>query len=139
MFCGEFLHTLDAKKRLVLPSKFREELGCEVVMSRNFDKCISLYPSESWKQFCSKLDELPATKTKSARRFLYASAFETVLDSQSRLLISPNLCEYASLEKNVAVIGVGDHIEIWDAQLWEEEKNSENAAQIEATLAELGL
>ena len=139
MFCGEFSHTLDAKKRLVLPAKLREQLGADVVMTKSADKCISLYTAESWRSYCEKLDLLPLTKTRQVKRFLYASAFETSVDSQSRILISPNLCEYASLDKNVAVIGVGDHVEIWDAQLWANERTSENADDIAATLAELGL
>lgn len=139
MFCGEFSHTLDAKKRLVLPAKLREQLGANVVMTKSVDKCISLYTAESWRSYCEKLDLLPLTKTRQVKRFLYASAFETSVDSQSRILISPNLCEYASLDKNVAVIGVGDHVEIWDAQLWANERTSENADDIAATLAELGL
>lgn len=139
MFCGEFSHTLDAKKRLVLPAKLREQLGADVVMTKSVDKCIFLYTAESWRSYCEKLDLLPLTKTRQVKRFLYASAFETSVDSQSRILISPNLCEYASLDKNVAVIGVGDHVEIWDAQLWANERTSENADDIAATLAELGL
>ena len=139
MFCGEFSHTLDAKKRLVLPAKLREQLGADVVMTKSVDKCISLYTAESWRSYCEKHDLLPLTKTRQVKRFLYASAFETSVDSQSRILISPNLCEYASLDKNVAVIGVGDHVEIWDAQLWANERTSENADDIAATLAELGL
>ena len=139
MLCGEFSHTLDAKKRLVLPAKLREQLGADVVMTKSVDKCISLYTAESWRSYCEKLDLLPLTKTRQVKRFLYASAFETSVDSQSRILISPNLCEYASLDKNVTVIGVGDHVEIWDAQLWANERTSENADDIAATLAELGL
>lgn len=139
MFCGEYSHSLDSKKRLVLPSKLREQLGTDVVMTKSVDKCISLYTAESWKNYCEKLDLLPLTKTRQVKRFLYASAFETSVDSQSRILISQGLCEYASLDKNVVVIGVGDHVEIWDALLWENERLSENADDIAETLAELGL
>ncbi len=138
MFCGEYSHNLDAKKRIILPSKLREQLGENVVMTKSVDKCVSLYTAERWSTFTAKLDSLPDIETRQVKRFLYAAAFETTVDAQGRILIAPNLCEYASLGKAVKVIGVGDHIEIWDESLWSEENSSENTADITNILIKLG-
>ena len=118
MFCGEYSHNLDAKKRVSLPSRLREELGETVVMTKNVDKCISLYSMSRWEDFTAKLETLPQTETRMIKRFLFSAAFETNVDGQGRVLISPTLCEYASLTRAVKIIGVGDHIEIWDEESW---------------------
>lgn len=138
MFCGEYSHNLDSKKRMSLPSRLREELGENVVMTKNVDKCVSLYPVDRWNAFTAKLETLPETETRMVKRFLFSAAFETTVDAQGRILISPGLCEYAGLEKSVKVIGVGDHVEIWDEARWNNESSSENTADITALLIKLG-
>lgn len=138
MFCGEYSHNLDSKKRMILPAKLREELGETVVMTKSVDRCVSLYPLERWHTFTAKLDTLPDIETRQVKRFLYAAAFETVVDGQGRILVAPNLCEYAGLNKSVKVIGVGDHIEIWDEERWADENSSENTADITNLLIKLG-
>ena len=138
MFCGEYSHSLDSKKRMILPAKLRDELGENVVMTKNVDRCVSLYPAERWSAFTAKLDTLPDIETRQVKRFLYAAAFETTVDGQGRILVAPNLCTYAGLDKNVKVIGVGDHIEIWDEARWAEENSSENTADITSLLIRLG-
>lgn len=138
MFCGEYSHNLDSKKRMILPAKLREELGENVVMTKSVDRCVSLYPVERWNAFTAKLDTLPDIETRQVKRFLYAAAFETAVDGQGRILVAPNLCDYAGLNKSVKVIGVGDHIEIWDEERWAEENSSENTADITNLLIKLG-
>ncbi len=138
MFCGEYSHNLDAKKRISLPAKLRDELGESVVMTKNVDSCVSLYPLSRWQSFTAKLDSLPDIETRQVKRFLYAAAFETTVDGQGRVLIAPNLCDYAGLDKNVKVIGVGDHIELWDENRWAAENSSENTADITELLIKLG-
>ena len=138
MFCGEYSHNLDSKKRIILPSKLRDQLGENVVMTKSVDKCVALFPAARWESFTSKLDSLPDTETRQVKRFLYAAAFETTVDAQGRILITPNLCQYASLEKSVKVIGVGDRIEIWDEELWNEENSAENTQDITNVLIKLG-
>ncbi|MDD6800905.1 MAG: division/cell wall cluster transcriptional repressor MraZ [Firmicutes bacterium] len=138
MFCGEYSHAVDSKNRIILPSKLREQLGEQVVLTKSVDKCLSLYPSDAWTIFTEKLDTLPATETRKVKRFLYAAAFETQIDGQGRILLPPNLCEYAGISKNVRVAGVGDHVEIWDEALWNAELGDENASEIADTLLKLG-
>lgn len=138
MFCGEYSHNLDSKKRMILPAKLRDELGETVVMTKSVDRCVALYPMERWHAFTAKLDTLPDIETRQVKRFLYAAAFETSVDGQGRILVAPNLCEYAGLSKSVKVIGVGDHIEIWDEKRWAEENSSENTADLTDLLIKLG-
>jgi len=138
MFCGEYTHSIDAKNRIILPSKLRDELGTKVYLSRSVDKCVSLYTEEKWLQFCSKLDSLPDIETRRVKRFMFSTAFDTEVDSQGRVLIPPRLCEYAGLSKNTTIIGVGDHVEIWDSDLWERECSGERSEDIADILMGLG-
>ncbi len=138
MFCGEYSHNIDSKNRITLPSKLRDELGEKVFMTRSVDKCVALYPEERWIEFTKKIDSLPDIETRQVKRFLLSAAFETTVDSHGRLLIHPNLCKYAGLTKGVTVIGVGDHVEIWDETLWANENDSENTADITNILIKLG-
>ena len=138
MFFGEYSHNLDAKKRIMLPSKLREQLGADVVMTKSVDCCVALYTKEMWTKFTEKLDALPDIETRQVKRFLFSAAFETSVDSQGRILVAPNLCAYASLSKAVKVIGVGDHIELWDEEIWNRENSSENSTEIAETLIKLG-
>lgn len=138
MFCGEYSHSLDAKNRIILPSRLRDELGGKIVLAKSVDKCVTLYTQEKWVEFCGKLDKLPDIETRRVKRFLYSTAFETEIDAQGRILIAPKLCEYAGLGKNVTVIGVGDHVEIWDSELWINESNGERADDIADILIGLG-
>ena len=126
MFSGEYSHALDTKNRLMLPSKLRDKLGKTLVLAKSVDKCLSLYPMEGWEAFCQKLDSLPDIETRRVKRFLFSAAFDTAIDGQGRILVPSNLCEYAGLVKDVTVIGVGDHVEIWDAQTWKDENSAQN-------------
>lgn len=136
---GEYSHTLDAKKRLILPAKIREELGNEIVLTKNVDKCVSIYPRTVWLAFREKLDAQPDTETRVVKRFLYSAAFETTIDAQNRLVIPSNLCEYASLKKNVRVVGVGKRAEIWDEDAWNDAVAAVNVNEVIAIMEKLGL
>ncbi|MGM7701068.1 division/cell wall cluster transcriptional repressor MraZ [Pseudalkalibacillus sp. Hm43] len=122
MFMGEHLHTIDDKGRMIVPSKFRDELGSTFVLTRGLDQCIFGYPLDEWKQLEEKLKALPFTK-KDARaftRFFFSGAAECQLDKQGRVNIASTLRQYAKLEKDCVVIGVSNRIEIWNKQIWEE-------------------
>lgn len=137
-FSGEFKHTIDPKNRMFMPATMREKLAGEIVLTKNVDCCVAVYPSESWVLYTEKLDKLPELQARNIRRFIYSSATETQLDSQGRILIPQNLREHAFLDKNVYVVGVGDHIEIWDEQKWIDEMNKVQMNDLEATLIALG-
>ena len=121
MFTGEYQHSVDEKGRLIMPAKFREVLGDVFMITKGLDGCLFVYPREEWKALEDKLKNLPFTN-KDARafaRFFFSGASECETDKQGRALISANLREYAKINKDVVVIGVGTRIEIWARENWE--------------------
>lgn len=119
---GEYQHSVDAKGRLIIPSKFREGVGSSFVITRGLDNCIFGYPMDEWRKLEEKLKQLPMTK-KDARafaRFFFSGATEVELDKQGRINIPANLASYAKLEKECVVLGVSSKIEIWAKDLWED-------------------
>lgn len=135
MLIGEYIHTIDSKGRMIVPAKFRIELGERFVVTKGFDGCLYGYSIEEWSSIEEKIKTLPLITGKDARnftRFFFSSAIECELDSQGRILISNNLREYASLKKDVVIIGVSTRIEIWSKEKWEaynEEQDSEDIAE----------
>ena len=136
MLIGEYQHTIDAKGRMIVPAKFREDLGFTFVVTRGLDGCLYGYPLDQWQVLRQKLSELPQSK-KDARafaRFFNSAASEVEFDKQGRINITPTLREHAGLVKNCRVIGVNDRIEIWDEERWkayiaETEENFEELAE----------
>ncbi len=131
MFRGEYGHSIDTKGRLIIPAKFREGLGEEFVVTKEIGGCLSVYPTNGWKQFEEKLSALPRSKANIVR-FFSGSAVDTGLDKQGRVLLSPALKTYAELDKEVVLVGVLDRVEIWDKAKWEENnKVAEENIQID--------
>jgi MraZ protein len=122
MFIGEYSHTIDSKKRLAIPSKFRGDLGKKAVVTRGIDSCLTLYPMGEWKSLAKKLENLPSTKidARGFVRLILSGAVDVTLDKLGRILIPDYLKEYASLKKNVIVIGLSNKIEIWDETKWKQ-------------------
>lgn len=121
MFMGEYQHTVDAKGRLIVPSKFREYLMDGFVLTRGLDNCLFGYPMEEWKRLEEKLKALPVTK-KDARafaRFFFSGATEVEIDKQGRVNIPSSLLDFAKVEKDCVVIGVSSRIEIWSKSSWD--------------------
>ncbi len=115
MLIGEYHHNIDEKGRLIIPSKFREEIGNSFVVTKGLDGCLFVYSLVEWEKIVSKLKKLPFTK-KDARtftRFFLASATATEFDKQGRINLVNSLIEYANLKKECVVIGVNDRLEIW--------------------------
>ena len=121
MFMGEYHHNVDTKGRLIVPAKFREDLGEMFVLTRGLDQCLFGYPLNEWKIIEEKLKGLPMTK-KDARaftRFFFSGATECEIDKQGRINISSPLLNYAKLEKECVILGVSNRIEIWSQEIWE--------------------
>lgn len=143
MFMGEYHHNLDDKNRLIIPSKFRDELGDEFIITRGIDACLFVYSKSSFQKIVDKLETLPFTK-KDARnfnRFFLSGATAVELDKQGRASISQTLTNYAALDKECVVIGVGDRLEIWAKENWDNFYNSakENMSDIAENLFDGGL
>ncbi len=123
MFLGEYQPNLTDGSRLALPKKLREQiLGDEVVLSRGFEKCIFVYDKQDWINESQKQIDNPITdsKTRDLRRYMFAAASDSKLDSQGRIIIPTNLLSYAGIDKEITVIGAGDHVEIWNTNNWNE-------------------
>jgi protein mraZ len=123
---GEYNHTIDAKGRLIVPVKFREILGDNFIVTKGLDGCLFVYPNDEWTRFEEKLKSLPLTN-KNARqftRFFLAGAAACEVDKQGRILLPQVLREFASLEKDVVLVGVASRIEIWSRERWDESMNT---------------
>ena len=121
MFMGEYHHNIDAKGRLIIPSKVRELLGENFIVTRGLDGCLFLYPKEQWNNIINKYKELPDTKNKRQfMRIFLSGATECIYDKQGRINIPTPLIEYATLEKGCIIIGVDERLEIWSRNKWEE-------------------
>ena len=140
-FTGEYHHNLDAKGRLIIPAKFRDQLGAEFTVTRSLDGCLAMYASKEWEILENKLNALPMTneKARGLKRFLLGSANTCELDKQGRILIPPVLRDKANLDKDITLLGVGDHIEIWNADLYNEKYNFDDEEALEADWEGLGI
>ena len=143
MLIGEYEHSLDAKGRLIMPSKLRESIGEKFIVTKGLDGCLFGFSKQEWTNFEEKLKTLPLTN-KNARdfvRFFLSGAVECEIDKQGRFLIPNNLREYATLEKEINIIGVGTRIEIWNRESWKKYSSSENisADDIAENMTMLGI
>ena len=143
MLIGEYEHSLDVKGRLILPAKIREDIGDKFIVTKGLDGCLFGFSQTEWVSFEEKLKTLPLTN-KNARdfvRFFLSGATECEIDKQGRFLIASNLREYASLEKDAVIIGVGTRIEIWNKEKWKSYNSDENisADEIAENMTMLGI
>lgn len=142
MFKGTYQHTIDPKGRLIIPSKYREMLGDTFVVTKGLDGCLFVYDNTEWEAFETKLQELPLLD-KNARifkRYFLAGACDVELDKQGRALIPASLREAAGIEKDVVLAGVGNRIEIWSKEAWDEiEANEDDMEGLEEQMASMGL
>jgi MraZ protein len=143
MFIGEYQHSIDPKKRLAVPSKFRTELKNKVVVTRGLDKCLFVYPMKAWEELASKLGTMPVGEatTRSFVRLMLAGAIDCEIDKQGRILLPDYLKDYAGLDKNVVIAGLYNRLEIWDETRWNEYKKSaeNNSQEIAEQLGRLGV
>lgn len=120
MFMGEYAHNIDRKGRIIIPAKFREELGNVIIITRGLDGCLSVYTKEQWEAIYEQLMKLPSTK-KDARMFvrmMTSKAAECEIDNQGRVLLPSSLISLANIQKECMIIGAANHIEIWAKESW---------------------
>lgn len=141
MFMGEYNHTIDAKGRLIIPSKFREQLGNLFVATKGLDGCLFVYSNEEWQRIVESFNTKPLT-SKDARkfmRFFFAGAIECEVDKQGRILLPASLRSYAALEKDVVTVGVMNRVEIWSKERYDAESDYEDMDEVAEHMAELGI
>ncbi len=141
MFKGEYSHSIDAKGRLIIPSKFREALGDQFVVTKGFDGCLFVFDNEGWENFETKLQSLPMDKpeARTLSRFFIAGAIDAEVDKQGRILIPSNLISYAAIGKEAVIAGVGNRAEIWSSERWNDTTSFEDINDIAAKMSEYGL
>lgn len=140
MFMGEYDHTIDVKGRVIIPSKFREDLSSEFVITAGLDGCLFVYPMDEWERFIDELKRLPGSKeVRQLQRYFMAGAAACDMDKQGRVLIPNKLREHGEIEKDVVLVGVINKIEIWDKERWSSNNNYEDVDQIAEKMAEFGL
>lgn len=137
---GEFHHSIDDKQRLIIPSKFRDELGDTVIITRGIESCLFIYSEKEWDKVVSKLKSLPFTKkdARSFTRLFLSGATDSSFDKQGRIKITKSLKDYAELFKDCVVIGVNDRLEVWSEENWNKyfNENSDNLSEIAEKLFE---
>lgn len=143
MFIGEYQYSIDEKKRLAIPSKFRQELGKKAVITRGLDQCLFIYPIKEWQSLAKKLSSLPLSQADARGfvRLMLAGAMDVNLDGLGRILIPDYLKKYAQLKKKIVIAGLYNRIEIWDQRKWQEYKKKTETAvgDIAERLKELGV
>jgi MraZ protein len=143
MLIGEYIHTLDPKKRLSLPAKFRKEFGKRIVMTRGLDNCLFVYSLKEWEKISEKLGELSIGQadTRGFNRFMLSGAIEVDVDSVGRILVPDFLKEFAKLKTRVVLAGIHNRVEIWDEKEWAAYKKriEKQADQLAEKLGELGV
>lgn len=121
MFLGRHIHHVDAKGRLAVPARFRDELATGLVLTRGIDRCLSLYPMAAWSPLAERVSALPISDpdARTFRRLVFAEAVNLDLDAQGRILLPPELRSYAGIDREAVVIGVNTYLEIWSPERWE--------------------
>ena len=143
MFIGEYTYSIDTKKRLALPPKFRKNLGEQAVITRGLDQCLFLYSMKEWEKLAEKLSSLPLSQAdaRGFARLMLAGAMEVHIDNLGRILMPDYLKDYATLKKKVVVTGLYNRVEIWDEAKWNvyKEKTEKEVGNIAERLKELGI
>jgi len=139
MLIGEYKHTLDPKKRLSVPSKWRKDLGKKLIVTRGLDNCLFVYPQKEWQKITEKIGQLPLGQadTRSFNRFFLSGAVEVEVDSVGRILVPDFLKDFAHLDSKVVLAGIYDRVEIWDEKQWTEYK-TQIESQADALAEKLG-
>lgn len=141
MLIGEFKHNVDAKGRIIMPSKLRTGVGERFVATKGLDGCVFIFSIKEWEKFEEKLRTLPISN-KDARtftRFFLAGAFECELDKQGRFMLSDTLKKFAGLEKELVIVGMDTRVEVWDQSTWEEKVESISSDAIAENMEFLGI
>ena len=143
MLIGQYEHTIDAKKRLALPAKFRGELGDKIIITRGIEGCLAVYTEKEWKIMSDKLGSLTISQAEARafNRMILAGAMEVALDKLGRILVPDYLKDYAGLKKNVVICGLSNRLEIWDSEKWETYKKAaeKGVDEIVSKLGGLGI
>ena len=138
-FVGSYSHSLDAKKRVFVPAKFREDLGNTFYVTRKFDTYLSIYTEEEWAAYLEKLEKLPESVAAEVQEFILGGAQKCVPDNSGRIIIDDKLLKHAGITKNIVFVGAGRQIRVWSEELWNEREKNRDFEKMREVLRDFGL
>lgn len=138
-FVGSYPHSLDAKKRVFIPAKFREDLGEEFYITRKFGKYLSVYTAEDWQAYVEKIEKLPESVAEEIQDFILGAAQKCTPDASGRIILEDRLMKHAKIEKNVVFVGAGKQIRIWSEEAWNEREANRDYEKMRETMQMYGL
>lgn len=139
MLLGEFQHNIDAKGRIIVPAKFREELGECFYVTRGLGGCLWVFAQSEWDAILKKFNEMPLVESRDIARYFFSGATDVTPDAQGRIIIPPKLRAHAHLEKDVTFIGLNNRVEIWNTDDWVRANDAIDEQSVEEKMARLGL
>ena len=134
-FVGTFSHTLDAKKRVFIPSKFREELGAEFYITRKFDPYLSVYTAKDWEEYVERISSLPEADAAELQDFILGAAQKCVIDASGRIVLEERLMKHARIDKSILFMGAGKQIKIWAEEVFNERENNRDLSYIRSLMS----
>lgn len=138
-FVGSYKHSLDAKKRVFVPSKYREDLGNEFYITRKFGAYLSIYTAEDWQAYVDKIERLPESDAEEIQEFILGAAQKCVPDANGRIIIDEGLMKHARIEKNIVFVGAGKQIRIWAEELWSKREEERDFDKMRDIMRQYGL
>lgn len=138
-FVGSYKHSLDAKKRVFVPSKYREDLGNEFYITRKFGAYLSIYTAEDWQAYVEKIERLPESDAEEIQEFILGAAQKCVPDANGRIIIDEGLMKHARIEKNIVFVGAGKQIRIWAEELWSKREEERDFDKMRDIMRQYGL
>lgn len=138
-FVGSYAHSLDAKKRVFIPAKFREELGSEFYITRKFDPYLSVYTADDWAEYVETISRLPESEAAELQEYLLGVAQKCTPDSNGRIILDEKLMKHAMIDKNLVFVGSGKQIKIWSEEIWNERESKRNPDNIREIMRKYGL
>lgn len=138
-FVGSFNHSLDAKKRIFIPSRFRDELGDTFYITRKFDSYLTVYTETDWEAYVDKISRLPEADAEALQDFIFGAAQKCTPDGSGRIIIDQKLLDHARIDRNVVFVGVGPQIRIWAQEVWEEREKNRDCDKMREIMRQYGL
>lgn len=138
-FVGSYAHSLDAKKRVFIPAKYRDDLGEVFYITRKFDTYLSIYNEEEWSSYLEKIEKLPESVAAEIQEFILGGAQKCSIDGSGRIIIDERLLKHAQIKKNVVFVGSGKTVRIWAEELWEQREKNRDYEKMRDILRDYGL
>lgn len=138
-FVGSYPHSLDSKKRVFIPAKFRDDLGDEFYITRKFGKYLSIYTAEDWQAYVEKIEKLPESDAEEIQDFILGAAQKCTPDASGRIILDERLMRHAGIEKNVVFVGAGRQIRVWSEEAWNERETNRDYGKMREIMHQYGL